>query len=178
MQVKSFAYVWMHVCLPYLICAICVYERILLYNICTYFYNLHTRIHTYATSLFLLRRYSYPVERRALILMSISGPGLATVLRRDSRKHNEKCHGTDQWGPSTGGKIRSYIPAPINFKNASPFITSRHLIRLMVTDSPWRSRSNFICTTAFCMRHHFSYRSAKYNAMLLTVCIEISILAS
>lgn len=94
MQVKSFAYIWMHVCLPYLICAICVYERILLYNICTYLYNLHTRIHTYATLLFLLRRYSYPVERRALILMSISGPGLATVLRRDSRKHNEKCHGT------------------------------------------------------------------------------------
>lgn len=134
--------------------------------------------HTYATSLSVLRRYSYPIKGWAPILMSISDPGLATVLRRDSRKHNEKCHETDQGDPSAGGKIRSYIPAPINFKNASPFITSRRFARLMVTDSPWRSRPDFVYATAPRMRHHFLYGLTKYNATLLTVCIEIRILAS
>lgn len=121
---------------------------------------------------------SYPIKGWAPILMSISDSGFATVLRRDSRKHNEKCHETDQGDPSFGGKIRSYIPSPINFKNASPFITSRRLARLMVTDSPWRSRPDFVCATASRMRHHFLYRLTKYNATLLTVCIEIHILAS
>lgn len=50
----------------------------------------HTRARTYTS----LSRYedNYPVKCRAPILMSISEPRSATVLRGYSQKHNEKCH--------------------------------------------------------------------------------------
>lgn len=44
-----------------------------------------------------LRWYSYSFERWAPILMSISGFGPATVLRGDSRKHNEVSRDRPTW---------------------------------------------------------------------------------
>lgn len=141
---------------------------------CIYAYSwpwIHTRELIYNVAP-VLWWYSYSVERRAPILMSISCLGPATVLRRDSRKHNEVSR---DWpvGPvprrSTGARIQSCIPAPINFKNAPPFITSRHPARLMVTDSPWQSCSDLVRATASRMRHHFSYRLAKYDALLIAL---------
>lgn len=43
--------------------------------------------------------------------------------------------------PVSALRARSCIPAPINFKNVPPFIMCRRPVRLMVTDSPRRSRS-------------------------------------
>lgn len=133
--------------------------------------NTYTWAHTYNV-VPVLRWYSYSFERWALILMSISGLGPATVLRGDSRKHNEVSRDQPA-GPvpcrPIGAGIRSCIPAPINFKNAPPFITSRHPARLMVTDSPWRSCSDLVRATASRVRHHFSYRPAKYDALLIAL---------
>lgn len=149
------------------------YLHVRFYNVCTYAYihdSEHKRklIHNVAP---ILRRYSYSVERRAPILMSISGLGSATVLREDPRKPNEVLQDRPV-GPvprrPTGAGIRSCI-LPINFKNAPPFITSRHPARLMVTDSPWQSRSDLARATASRMRHHFSYRPAKYDALLIAL---------
>lgn len=101
--------------------------------------------------------------------MSISGFGPATVLRGDSRKHNEVSRDRPTWLVPRRPAWGSGLASPINFKNAPPFITSRHPARLMVTDSPWRSRSDLVRATASRMRHHFSYRLAKYDALLIAL---------
>jgi len=141
--------------------------------------NTYAQVHTHVPLPFYADT-ATQVERRALILMLISNLGFATVLRGDSRKHNEVSRDRPTMPISyrpTGARIQSCIPAPINFKNAPPFIISRHPVRLMVTDSPWRSRSDLVRATASRMRHHFSYRPTKYDALLIAL-VEIPVSTS